>query len=78
MSLESIINDAKNKMLQSIEVLKKIIRPCAPQRATLSLLSRITVSQYGQEVPLQQSLQFLPRIQISGNPALGQNHAQRN
>ena len=53
MSLESIINDAKNKMLQSIEVLKKDYSTMRTSRATPSLLSRITVSQYGQEVPLQ-------------------------
>ncbi|MDD3146221.1 MAG: ribosome recycling factor [Candidatus Riflebacteria bacterium] len=53
MSLESIINDAKNKMLQSIEVLKKDYSTMRTSRATPSLLSRIMVMQYGQEVPLQ-------------------------
>lgn len=53
MSLESVINDAKNKMLQSIEVLKKDFSTMRTSRATPSLLSRIMVSQYGQEVPLQ-------------------------
>lgn len=53
MSLDSIINDAKNKMLQSIEVLKKEYSTMRTSRATPSLLSRIMVTQYGQEVPLQ-------------------------
>lgn len=53
MSLESIINDAKTKMLQSIEVLKKDFSTMRTSRATPSLLSRIMVLQYGQEVPLQ-------------------------
>lgn len=53
MSLESIINEAKNKMLQSIEVLKKDFSTMRTSRATPSLLSRIMVLQYGQEVPLQ-------------------------
>ncbi len=53
MSLESIITDAKNKMLQSIEVLKKDYSTMRTSRATPSLLSRIMVLQYGQEVPLQ-------------------------
>ncbi len=52
MSYESIINDAKNKMLQSIEVLKKDLSTMRTSRATPSLLSRITVMQYGQETPL--------------------------
>lgn len=53
MSLESVVTDAKNKMLQSIEVLKKDYSTMRTSRATPSLLSRITVSQYGQETPLQ-------------------------
>ncbi|NCB37467.1 MAG: ribosome recycling factor [Erysipelotrichia bacterium] len=53
MSLESVVNDAKNKMLQSIEVLKKEYSTMRTSRATPSLLSRIMVLQYGQEVPLQ-------------------------
>ena len=53
MSLDSIVTDAKNKMLQSIEVLKKDYSTMRTSRATPSLLSRITVSQYGQETPLQ-------------------------
>lgn len=53
MSLETIINDAKTKMLQSVEVLKKEYSTMRTSRATPSLLSRITVNQYGQEVPLQ-------------------------
>lgn len=53
MSLESVLNDAKNKMLQSIEVLKKDYSAMRTSRATPSLLSRIMVLQYGQEVPLQ-------------------------
>lgn len=53
MSLDSIISDAKNKMLQSIEVLKKDYVAMRTSRATPALLSRIMVMQYGQEVPLQ-------------------------
>ncbi len=53
MSLESIINDAKTSMLKSIESLKKDYSTMRTSRATPSLLSRITVNQYGQEVPLQ-------------------------
>lgn len=53
MSLESVINESKNKMLQSIEVLKKDYSTMRTSRATPSLLSRIMVLQYGQEVPLQ-------------------------
>jgi ribosome recycling factor len=53
MSYESIINDAKNKMIQSVEVLKKDFSTMRTSRATPSLLSRITVMQYGQETPLQ-------------------------
>ncbi len=53
MSQENIYNDSKTKMLQSIEVLKKEYSTMRTSRATPSLLSRITVSQYGQEVPLQ-------------------------
>ncbi len=53
MSYESIINDAKNKMTQSVEVLKKDFSTMRTSRATPSLLSRITVMQYGQETPLQ-------------------------
>ncbi|OGK11586.1 MAG: ribosome recycling factor [Candidatus Riflebacteria bacterium GWC2_50_8] len=53
MSLETIINEAKNKMVQSVEVLKKEYATMRTSRATPALLSRIMVSQYGQEVPLQ-------------------------
>ncbi|HNX77161.1 MAG TPA: ribosome recycling factor [Candidatus Rifleibacterium sp.] len=53
MSLESIINDAKTSMLKSIESLKKDYSTMRTSRATPSLLSRIMVLQYGQEVPLQ-------------------------
>ncbi|MBU1105529.1 MAG: ribosome recycling factor [Candidatus Riflebacteria bacterium] len=53
MSLETIINEAKTKMTQSLEVLKKEYSTMRTSRATPALLSRITVSQYGQEVPLQ-------------------------
>lgn len=53
MPYESIINDAKNKMIQSVEVLKKDFSTMRTSRATPSLLSRITVMQYGQETPLQ-------------------------
>jgi ribosome recycling factor len=53
MSLETIINEAKNKMAQSVEVLKKEYATMRTSRATPALLSRIMVSQYGQEVPLQ-------------------------
>jgi ribosome recycling factor len=53
MSYESVINEAKNKMVQSVEVLKKDYSTMRTSRATPSLLSRITVLQYGQETPLQ-------------------------
>lgn len=53
MSLENVINEAKTKMVQSVEVLKKEYSTMRTSRATPSLLSRITVNQYGQEVPLQ-------------------------
>lgn len=53
MSYDSVINDAKNKMIQSVEVLKKDFSTMRTSRATPSLLSRITVLQYGQETPLQ-------------------------
>lgn len=53
MSYESVINEAKTKMAQSIEVLKKDYSTMRTSRATPSLLSRIMVSQYGQETPLQ-------------------------
>ncbi|HAE38822.1 MAG TPA: ribosome recycling factor [Candidatus Riflebacteria bacterium] len=51
--METIINEAKNKMAQSVEVLKKEYATMRTSRATPALLSRIMVSQYGQEVPLQ-------------------------
>lgn len=53
MSFDSVINEAKTKMNQSVEVLKKDYSTMRTSRATPSLLSRITVSQYGQETPLQ-------------------------
>lgn len=53
MSLETLINDAKNKMNQSTEALRKDYSTMRTSRATPSLLSRITVQQYGQEMPLQ-------------------------
>ena len=53
MSVESVINEAKTKMTQSVEVLKKDYSTMRTSRATPSLLNRITVSQYGQETPLQ-------------------------
>lgn len=53
MSIDSMLNDCKAKMLQSIEVLKKDYLTMRTSRATPSLLARITVSQYGAEVPLQ-------------------------
>lgn len=53
MSFETVINEAKNKMNQSVEVLKKDFSTMRTSRATPSLLSRITVMQYGQETPLQ-------------------------
>lgn len=53
MSVDKMINDAKSKMLQSVDVLKKDYSTMRTSRATPSLLSRITVQQYGQEMPLQ-------------------------
>lgn len=53
MSLDSLISDVRTKMNQSIEVLKKEYSTMRTSRATPSLLSRINVMQYGQEVPLQ-------------------------
>jgi ribosome recycling factor len=53
MSYDSVINEAKTKMNQTIEVLKKDFSTMRTSRATPSLLSRITVNQYGQETPLQ-------------------------
>lgn len=53
MSLETIINEAKTKMAQSVEVMKKDFSTMRTSRATPSLLSRISVNQYGQETPLQ-------------------------
>jgi ribosome recycling factor len=53
MSIDKILNDAKTKMSQSVEVLKKDYSTMRTSRATPSLLSRITVNQYGQEMPLQ-------------------------
>ncbi|MGM0599599.1 MAG: ribosome recycling factor [Candidatus Rifleibacteriota bacterium] len=53
MSFDSVIKEAKTKMSQSIEVLKKDYSTMRTSRATPSLLSRITVNQYGQEMPLQ-------------------------
>jgi ribosome recycling factor len=53
MSFDSIIKEAKTKMSQSVEVLKKDYSTMRTSRATPSLLSRITVNQYGQEMPLQ-------------------------
>ncbi|MDN5278004.1 MAG: ribosome recycling factor [Clostridiales bacterium] len=53
MSYDSVINEAKTKMNQSVEVLKKDFSTMRTSRATPSLLSRITVMQYGQETPLQ-------------------------
>jgi len=67
MSLETIINEAKNKMVQSVEVLKKEYATMRTSRATPALLSRIMVSQYGQEVPLQirNRWSFSPGIKLS-------------
>ena len=53
MSIDTTINDCKAKMLQSIEALKKDYATMRTSRATPSLLARITVNQYGSEVPLQ-------------------------
>jgi len=53
MSTDSLYNEAKNKMIQSVEAMKKDYSTMRTSRATPSLLSRITVSQYGQEMPLQ-------------------------
>ncbi len=53
MSVENVYKDAQNKMTQSVEVLKKEYSTMRTSRATPSLLSRITVLQYGQETPLQ-------------------------
>jgi ribosome recycling factor len=53
MSIDTMINDCKSKMMQSIEVLKKDYSTMRTSRATPSLLARITVNQYGSEVPLQ-------------------------
>ncbi len=53
MSIDTMINDCKAKMLQSIEALKKDFSTMRTSRATPSLLARITVNQYGSEVPLQ-------------------------
>jgi ribosome recycling factor len=53
MSVENVYKDAQTKMTQSVEVLKKEYSTMRTSRATPSLLSRITVSQYGQETPLQ-------------------------
>lgn len=53
MSIDQILSEAKAKMGQSIEVLKKEYATMRTSRATPSLLDRITVSHYGTEVPLQ-------------------------
>ena len=53
MSIDTTINECKAKMLQSIEALKKDFSTMRTSRATPSLLARITVNQYGSEVPLQ-------------------------
>jgi ribosome recycling factor len=53
MPIEKIYNDLKNKMAQTIEALKKDYSTMRTSRATPSLLNRITVNQYGSEVPLQ-------------------------
>lgn len=53
MSIDTTINECKAKMLQTIEALKKDFSTMRTSRATPSLLARITVNQYGQEVPLQ-------------------------
>lgn len=53
MTIDSLYNDAKQKMTQAIEAMKKDYSTMRTSRATPSLLSRITVNQYGQEMPLQ-------------------------
>lgn len=52
MSLEMIMNDARDKMTQSMEILKKDYSTMRTSRATPSLLDRITVNYYGTETPL--------------------------
>lgn len=52
MSFDMIINDARDKMTQSIEILKKDYSTMRTSRATPSLLDRITVNYYGTETPL--------------------------
>lgn len=53
MSVDAVLKDIKTKMSQSVEALKREFSTMRTSRATPSLLSRITVMQYGQETPLQ-------------------------
>lgn len=53
MSIDRILSEAKAKMGQSIEILKKDFATMRTSRATPSLLDRISVNYYGTETPLQ-------------------------
>lgn len=51
-TVDSIIKESTDKMVQSIEVLKKEYSTMRTSRATPSLLDRITVNHYGAETAL--------------------------
>ncbi len=53
MTIQTNYKEAKSKMAQAIDALKKDFATMRTSRATPSLLNRITVNQYGSEVPLQ-------------------------
>ncbi|NLM16144.1 MAG: ribosome recycling factor [Candidatus Riflebacteria bacterium] len=53
MAIDSVLNNTKEKMQQTLEALKKDYSTMRTSRATPSLLNRVTVNQYGSEVPIQ-------------------------
>jgi ribosome recycling factor len=54
MSIESTLNEAKKRMKQSVETLKKELATVRTGRANASLLDTVQVEYYGAHVPLNQ------------------------
>jgi ribosome recycling factor len=58
MTVQSALDDAREKMDKAITVLKEELAGIRTGRATPALLSRIVVEYYGTQVPLQQLASF--------------------
>ena len=68
--IDDIINDSKSRMAKSIEALKSELAKIRTGRAHPSLLEHVTVSYYGQPVPLSQvaSVSVLDARTLSVSP----------